>query len=452
LQMLILDVARLNFSHGTHESHGNAIKNIREAVQKKNSVIAIMLDTKGPEIRTGFLKNGTPVDIEKGQTVKLTTDYSFLGDSSTIAVSYKNLPSRIPIGGTILVSDGTFSLTVNSKGEDYVICTANNSTRLGEKKNVNLPGVDVDIETITEQDRKDLQFGAEQGVDMVAASFVRTAEDVRIIREALGPKGKNVMIIAKIENHQGLVNYDAIVKAADGIMVARGDLGMEIPPEKVFLAQKMMISKANIVGKPVITATQMLESMIKNPRPTRAECTDVANAVFDGTDCVMLSGETASGDYPLQAIDIMSRVCLEAERAVDYNSLYLSIRDLTPRPLSTTEGVASMAVSVCEDVEASAIIVLSQSGHTARMVSKYCPPVPVLVLTSNPQVARQTNVSWGLVPVVDEKIAPTFNEEMVSSCIEWAKLKGFVKPNDKIIAVHGSAVSTDVRTRIVVVP
>eukprot|EP00274_Cyanoptyche_gloeocystis_P006550 CAMPEP_0196663976 /NCGR_PEP_ID=MMETSP1086-20130531/55002_1 /TAXON_ID=77921 /ORGANISM="Cyanoptyche gloeocystis , Strain SAG4.97" /LENGTH=510 /DNA_ID=CAMNT_0042000013 /DNA_START=83 /DNA_END=1615 /DNA_ORIENTATION=- len=435
-----MNVARLNFSHGDHTSHGNCIKNVREACARKNAHVALCLDTKGPEIRTGVLKNHQAVDIVTGQNLKIVFDYAFEGDATTIAFSWPNMPKKVAVGGTVLVADGSLTLTITEVGPDYVMTKANNPIKLGEKKNVNLPGVDVDIETITAKDREDLKFGAEQGVDLVSASFVRCANDIAVIREALTEKGKNIMIIAKIENQQGLRNFDEILAACDGIMVARGDLGMEIPPEKVFLAQKMMIQKCNMAGKPVITATQMLESMIKNPRPTRAECTDVANAVFDGTDCVMLSGETASGDYPLQAIDMQHRICMEAERAVDYYSMYLALRDQTPRPLAVGEAVASCAVSSALDLGAAVIVVLTWTGRSARLISKYCPPVPILVVTTAPQVARQCHLSWGLVPVLDETPGKQ-QPQLIEDALRWATIRGMCKPDDKAIAVLGGVQS-----------
>merc|ERR1719367_2142523 len=301
-----MNVARLNFSHGDHEAHGQTVEKIRAAAAKfPDKPVAILLDTKGPEIRTGFFKEGVgeKIDLQQGQELKLVTDYSYKGDSTCIALSYKALPTSVKPGNTILCADGSLSLTVKECGADFVNTEVMNSVKLGERKNCNLPGVKVDLPVLQDKDKDDLvKFGIPQGVDFVAASFVQSAEDVEIIRKTLGVRGRSIKIIPKIENEEGLKNIDAIIEASDGIMVARGDLGMEIPPEKVFLAQKMMIAKCNLVGKPVITATQMLESMTGLPRPTRAEASDVANAVLDGTDCVMLSGETAGGKFPINAV------------------------------------------------------------------------------------------------------------------------------------------------------
>merc|ERR1712127_51731 len=288
-----------------------------------------MLDTKGPEIRTGFFKEECDgsIQLEKGQDPKLVIDYAFKGDATCFAVTYDKLPQAVKEGNIILCADGSLSLKVKSVGEDHVMTEVLNSCKLGERKNCNLPGVKVELPVLQEKDVKDLvEFGIPHGVDFVAASFVQNAEDVHLIRKTLGLRGSNIKIISKIENEEGLKNIDEIIAEGDGIMVARGDLGMEIPPEKVFLAQKMMIAKCNSVGKPVVTATQMLESMIVNPRPTRAEAGDVANAVLDGTDCVMLSGETAGGKFPLAAVTIMRRICEEAEAVIEYDSLYLGVR------------------------------------------------------------------------------------------------------------------------------
>merc|ERR1719498_2095690 len=282
--------------------------------------VAILLDTKGPEIRTGFFAAGGKIDLKAGQDLKLVTDYSFKGDNTCFAVTYEKLPSAVKPGQTILCADGSLSLKVKSCGEDHVITEVMNDIAIGEKKNMNLPGVKVDLPVLQEKDKKDLvQFGIPQGVDFVAASFVQSAADVQSIRETLGLRGRSIKIISKIENEEGLKNFDEIVEAS-------GALGMEIPTENVFLAQKMMIAKSNMAGKPVVTATQMLESMVKAPRPTRAEASDVANAVLDGTDVVMLSGETANGDFPVAAVTIMRRTCEEAEEVLDYGAAYLAQR------------------------------------------------------------------------------------------------------------------------------
>lgn len=296
-----MTVARLNFSHGDHKMHGEIVGRLREAFKKKKSLpCAIMLDTKGPEIRTGFLKDHANIKLTKGQSLEITTDWKHEGDSTKIACSYEKINQSVKVGSQVLIADGSIVTKVTEILPSGIKVEVQNDAELGERKNMSLPGAKIDLPTVTEKDEEDIvEFGLKHGIDMIALSFTRTGQDVETVRDLLGPRGEHIKIIAKIENQEGLQNYDEILKHADGIMVARGDLGMEIPPQKVFVAQKWMIRKALEAGRPVITATQMLESMIKNPRPTRAEASDVANAVLDGTDCVMLSGETANGKFPL---------------------------------------------------------------------------------------------------------------------------------------------------------
>lgn len=405
---------------------------------------AVMLDTKGPEIRSGFFANGAKkVDLVKGQTLTLTTDYSFKGDAAKMACSYPAMPTSVKPGQSILVADGSLVLTVLScdvpGGE--ITTRVENSASIGERKNMNLPGVVVDLPTLTDKDISDIvEWGIPNGIDFIAASFVRKASDVTKIREILGEAGKNIKIICKIENQEGLENYDAILDVTDGIMVARGDLGMEIPPEKVFLAQKWMIRKANIAGKPVVTATQMLESMIQNPRPTRAECSDVANAVLDGTDCVMLSGETANGEYPAAAVKIMAETCCEAESAVNFNSLYQAVRNSTLNRyghLSTSESIASSAVKTAIDINAKAIIVCSESGATAQQIAKFRSGRPTTVLTSSEQVARQ---AFGVLKGTKAQVLPSLSatDTVVTLAVEKFKEEGVAKAGDPIVVVHGS--------------
>lgn len=402
-----------------------------------------MLDTKGPEIRSGFFANGaSKVELKKGETLILTTDYEFKGDSHKLACSYPSLAKSVTVGQQILVADGSLVLTVLSVdipgGE--ISCRIENDAAIGERKNMNLPGVVVDLPTLTEKDISDIKdWGCKHDVDFIAASFVRKASDVTKIREVLGEEHKHIRIICKIENLEGLENYDSILDATDGIMVARGDLGMEIPPEKVFLAQKMMIRAANIAGKPVVTATQMLESMINNPRPTRAECSDVANAVLDGTDCVMLSGETANGQYPTAAVNIMAETCCEAEIAVNSDVLYQAVRNSTLDRyghLSTSESIASSAVKTAIDVGAKAIVVCSESGATASQVAKFRPGRPVTVLTTSATTARQC---YGVLKGCDARLLPSLEEtdDIVFATIEAFKKSGLARVGDPIVVVHG---------------
>jgi len=403
-----------------------------------------MLDTKGPEIRTGFFADGNKINLVKGQNLILTTDYTFKGNKDKLACSYPALASSVNPGQSILVADGSLVLTVLSCDElaGEVTTRVENNAGIGERKNMNLPGVVVDLPTLTEKDIDDIvNFGIKNNVDFIAASFVRKASDVKAIRQILADNhGQHIKIICKIENLEGLQNYDEILRLTDSIMVARGDLGMEIPPEKVFLAQKMMIREANIAGKPVITATQMLESMITNPRPTRAECSDVANAVHDGTDCVMLSGETANGPYFEQAVKMMVNTCCEAESSINFDALYQSVRNSTKgryAHLSNYESLASSAVKTALDINAKCILVLSESGSSARAVAKFRPKMPIAVLTPSESVARQSNgILKGCYSFVVDSLEDTdaivkeVNTEIVSS--------GIAKEGDLFVIVCGA--------------
>jgi pyruvate kinase len=436
-----MNVARLNFSHGDHATHGETLSRLRGALASRpHKNIAVMLDTKGPEIRTGFLKDHANVTIHKGSLLELTTDYDFIGDETKIAVSYAELPQSVVVGGAVLVADGSLVLKIVEVHDTYVITRAENTATIGERKNMNLPGAKVLLPTLTAKDEDDLvNFGLVQGVDLIAASFVRTGKDIDNIRAVLGPRGRAIKIIAKIESQEGLENYDEILERTDGIMVARGDLGMEIPPEKVFLAQKMMIRKANIAGKPVVTATQMLESMIKSPRPTRAECTDVANAVLDGADSVMLSGETANGEYPIAAVDMMSKICVQAEGAIHYDELYQALRNSvleTAGAMSTQEAIASSAVKTAIDINAKMIVVLTESGTTARLIAKYRPSQPILVLTALGETARQAEGCFkGTTARVMGSMIGT--DSILYRATDLGKNYGWIEKGDTVVAIHG---------------
>lgn len=432
-----MNVARLNFSHGDHAAHGRTLANLREALKRRpGAKVGILLDTKGPEIRTGLLKNHENITLEAGQQLKVVTDYDFVGDSTTIACSYKQLPSSVKVGGNILLADGTLTLEVLEIHDDHVITKVLNKAVIGERKNMNLPNVKVDLPVCGDREKNDiLEFGIPQGCDFIAASFTQCADDIRVIRNVLGERGRRIKIIPKIENVEGILNFDEILAEADGVMIARGDMGMEIPPEKVFLAQKMMIAKCNIAGKPVITATQMLESMIKNPRPTRAEVADVANAVLDGTDCVMLSGETAGGSFPIEAVKVMAKVCLEAESCIDYPALFKAIHGAVPRPVSVQEAVCCAAVETAEDIKASMIVTLTETGLTARLIAKYRPFQKVLALSASESTLRHLQVHRGMFTMQVASFQGTDN--VIKAALIEAKQLGLVEEGQTVVAVHG---------------
>nr|CCA20072.1 unnamed protein product [Albugo laibachii Nc14] len=436
-----MNIARLNFSHGDHKTHAETLVRLRGALAcRPHKNIAVMLDTKGPEIRTGMLQNHDKTTIQKGSIVEFTTDYTFLGDEKKLACSYAELTQSVDVGSSILVADGSLVLCVTEIRENSVLAKAENTATIGERKNMNLPGAKVLLPALTKKDKEDLvEFGLVQGVDFIAASFVRSGQDIDQIRAVLGPRGRAIKIIAKIENQEGLQNFDEILQKTDGVMVARGDLGMEIPPEKVFLAQKMMIRKSNIAGKPVVTATQMLESMIKNPRPTRAECTDVANAVLDGTDCVMLSGETANGDFPVEAVTMMSKICVQAEGAIQHDELYQALRNsvlATCGAMSTQEAIASSAVKTAIDICAKMIVVLTETGTTARLIAKYCPAQPILVLTALGETARQSD---GYLRGTTSRVMGSMigTDSILYRATDMGKQQGWIEKGDTVVAIHG---------------
>ena len=464
-----MNIVRMNFSHGSYEYHGEVIANARES-QKQEPLdgrpVAIALDTKGPEIRTGILVGDDPV-LEKGAKLTVHTDDAWKEkcDAANLWMDYKNLPKVMKVGGLIFVDDGLISLRVDGidAAAGTLDCTIMNSGKLGSRKGCNLPEVDVDLPALSEKDKADLTWGCkEQGVDMIFASFIRKASDVQEVRDCLVAAdpvhGKRVMIISKIENHEGMRNFDEILEVTDGVMVARGDLGIEIPAQKVFLAQKMMIAKCNRAGKPIICATQMLESMTTNPRPTRAEVSDVANAVLDGADCVMLSGETAKGSYPLEAVSMMGSCALEAESAMCYRQFHADINTVSKAPLGTAEAVAASAVTAATMHEAAGIIVLSVSGTTARLISKFRPRCPIFVVSRDGVTCRQSHLFRGSYPFVYTGETDSVWENDVNARIQWSMNKaiedGFLKSGDSVVAVHGwkggsSATNT---VRVLMVP
>ncbi|ONK79729.1 uncharacterized protein A4U43_C01F9470 [Asparagus officinalis] len=464
-----MNVARFNFSHGTHEYHKETLDNLRAAMQNTQIPCAVMLDTKGPEIRTGFLKDGKPVQLKKGEEITVSTDYSLKGDGKTITMSYKKLPVDLKPGNSILCADGTITLSVLScdPAGGTVRCRCENTAMLGERKNVNLPGIVVDLPTLTDKDKEDiLEWGVPNNIDIIALSFVRKGSDLVNVRQVLGPHAKHIKLMSKVENQEGVINFDEILKETDAFMVARGDLGMEIPVEKIFLAQKMMIYKCNLAGKPVVTATQMLESMIKSPRPTRAEATDVANAVLDGTDCVMLSGESAAGAYPEIAVKVMAKICIEAESSLDYNAIFKEMIRCAPLPMSPLESLASTAVRTANRAQATLIVVLTRGGTTAKLVAKYRPSVPILsvvvpVLTtdffdwsvSDESPSRHSLIYRGLIPLLAEGSAKATDAEstevILEAALRSAVKKKLCRPGDSVVALHRIGIASVIKICIV---
>ncbi|EFF63287.1 pyruvate kinase [Turicibacter sanguinis] len=401
-----MNCIRCNFSHGDHAEQKNRMDLIREINKEKGTHVAILLDTKGPEIRTHLFENGG-VELVAGQTVRVAMN-EVLGTAEKFSITYPGLIKDVVVGGTILVDDGYVELTVTEldTANQEIVCTVKNSAFVKDRRGINVPGAKLNMEFISEKDRADMIFGCEMQVDYIAASFVRRAEDVLAIREIFAEQGNtHTQIIAKIENQEGVDNMDSILEVVDGIMVARGDLGVEVPAEDVPLIQKEIIAKCNAAGKIVITATQMLESMQKNPRPTRAEVSDVANAIFDGTDAIMLSGESAAGQYPLEAVETMARIARRTEQALDHQEIIARAMASSSRDVASAMGLA--VADTVEDLGAQAVIACTQSGATARAISKYRPSAPVIAATSCEKTATSLALYWGVQPVVVAETANT---------------------------------------------
>lgn len=426
-----MNVARLNFSHGSHEEHKYRIDNIRQAVKQFGQPVAIMLDTKGPEIRTGLLKAGK-VQLQSGQRFVLTSR-EVPGDENEVQISYANLPREVDPGTHILLSDGLINLLVESRDDTDIVCTVINGGALGEKKGVNVPGVRINMPFLSEKDRRDIDFGIEQKVDFIAASFVRTAEDVLEIRRILERSGADIDIIAKIESQGGVDNLAGIIKVADGVMVARGDLGVEIPAEEVPLVQKSVVEQCSMAGKIVTIATQMLDSMIVNPRPTRAEVSDVANAIFEGADAIMLSGETAAGKYPVEVVETMARIAARAEEALPYAEILRQRR--LKGTLSVTDAISYSTCTAAMNLHASAIISATRGGHTARMVSKYRPQATIIAATRYPEVLNKLTLVWGVKPVLIKETSGT--DELLEESIKCSLAAGYIQDGDMVILTAG---------------
>ena len=442
-----MNASRHNFSHGDHEEHRGRIENVRRLSKELGKEVAIVLDTKGPEIRTGKfepnkveLQKGTEFTIYAGEKAMAEV----VGDTTKCAVTYENLPNDVKPGNTILIDDGLVGLEVKSIEGNAVKCEVMNTGLVGTHKGVNLPGVKVNLPAMTEKDKSDLIFGCEMKVNMVAASFVRKAEDVIAIREVLKAHGgEDIMIFPKIENQEGVDNIDSIIAVSDGIMVARGDLGVEIPIEEVPAAQKMIIRKCNEAGIPVITATQMLDSMIRNPRPTRAEVSDIANSIYDGTDAVMLSGESANGTYPVEAVKTQARICEAAEKELTYK---VSVSNAKHHVPAVAGVIARATCNAAEELEASAVIASTQSGATARRISQCRPLCPVVAVTPNERVAKQLAFSWGVLPVVANEFKST--DDMLDNSVEIAKKAGVVKTGDTVVVAAGVPVDKSGSTNL----
>jgi pyruvate kinase len=431
-----VNVVRLNFSHGTYEQHGDVIKMIRSLSRELNRPVGILLDLQGPKVRTGKLENGEPVQLGKNDLFKITSR-KVTGSREIVSTTYKHLPEDVRKGDKILVDDGLIELKVQEKDDDTVTCRVQVGGVLGENKGINLPGVRVSAPSLTEKDKKDLRFGIQNSVDYVALSFVRQAEDLKDIKKIILRMGSDIPVVAKIEKPEAVENIDEILAITDAVMVARGDLGVEMQYEKVPTIQKMIIKKAIAANKPVITATQMLESMHQNPIPTRAEASDVANAILDGTDAVMLSGETASGQYPVEAVKMMSKIATQVERSEFLNYNIVHAKD--PENI-VTQAVAQSAVEMVRDVGATAIIAFSVSGFTSKYISKHRPSRRVYAFTPSTKVYNRLALLWGIVPTLISKIEDT--KKLMGAAENLLVSKGVIKPGDLVVIITGLALKT----------
>lgn len=439
-----MDVARFNFSHGTHEEQKARLEVLKEIRERLDMPVAALLDTKGPEIRLCTFKTGK-VELVEGQEFLITTD-EIVGSEHAVSITYKDLCKDMKPGGSILIDDGLVGLQVEAVEGHTVRCKVVNGGTISDHKGVNLPGVEVNMPFVSKKDKEDILFGIKEGFDFVAASFTRSAEDVKEIRKLLDENGgESINIIAKIENQQGVDNIDSILAEADGVMIARGDMGVEVPLEEVPVIQKAIIGKVYNSGKQVITATQMLDSMMKNPRPTRAETTDVANAIYQGTSAIMLSGETAAGKYPLEALATMVRIAVRTESDIDYNKLF-SIRQKESRPDMTT-AISHATCMTAIDLKAKAIISVSKSGRTARMISKYRPGCMIVGCSPDEHTYRQLNLSWGVLPV---RIREEYSMEVLFlHATEAAEKMGYVEKGDAVVLTAGVPLGRSGNTNLI---
>ncbi|MBE6856563.1 MAG: pyruvate kinase [Ruminococcus sp.] len=428
-----MNVARFNFSHGDYDTHKQRFEMVEKLRNELSLPVATLLDTKGPEIRLGKFKDNKPVEIFDGDTYTLTTEDVECTDKIG-SISFKKLPKDVGIGTRILINDGVIELLTEKVTSTDIVCRVIHGGTLSNNKGINVPGVKLSMPYLNERDMNDLEFGAKMGFDFIAASFVRTAADINYLRKFTHSLGWfDVRIIAKIENLDGVENIDEILEAADGIMVARGDMGVEIPFEQIPAIQKEIIHKGYNAGKQVITATQMLESMISNPRPTRAEITDVANAIYDGTSAIMLSGETAAGAYPVEAVKTMALIAETTEKNINYRHRFSSRGAQTNS--SVAEAIAHATVTTAHDLNAKAIITVSLCGQTARLISKYRPDCPIIGCTMSDVVCRQMNMSWGVMPfIIDEK---TNTDDLFDTAVEAAEMRGLVEDGDLVVITAG---------------
>ena len=438
-----MNVARFNFSHGSHEEHKGRLDLLKSLREELGKPVAALLDTKGPEIRLKDFKNGTEM-LEAGQTFTLTTR-DVEGTKEICSITYKDLPQDVAPGGTIMLDDGLIKLQIQTVNDTDIVCTVLNNGKIKNKKGVNVPGVHLSMPYMSQRDKDDIIFGIEQGFDFIAASFVRTAQDVYEIRNLLNEYDSNIRIIAKIENREGVNNIDSILAAADAVMVARGDLGVEIDFTELPGIQKTIIDRSFSFGKPIVTATQMLDSMMVNPRPTRAEISDVANAIYDGTSAIMLSGETAAGAYPVEALKTMSAI---AERT-EQEGFHLRSRqmDSNPGKISVSDATAHAACLTARDVNAAAIVTVSESGTTARLLSKYRPQQPIIACVMREQVQRQLSLSWGITPLMMSLAHST--DELIEMSTALAKENGYLHNGELAVVTAGVPVGVSGTTNMI---
>ena len=440
-----MDVARFNFSHGSYSEHKARLELLKQVRKEVDRPIAALLDTKGPEIRTGLLKDEKKVILQEGQEYTLTTR-EMEGDEHIGFINYAGLVEDVVPGNKILIDDGLIELEVKEVKETDIVCTVINGGELGQRKGVNVPNVKIKLPALTDKDKEDMLFGIKNDVDFIAASFVRRADDINKMRKYLNDHGGyDVHIIAKIENREGVENIDEILAAAEGVMVARGDMGVEIPYEEVPVIQKMMIKKCVMAGKQVITATQMLDSMMKNPRPTRAETTDVANAIYDGTGAIMLSGETAAGAYPVEALETMVRIADRTEQDIDYRKRFFA-RERKANP-DVTDAICHATCTTALDLNAKSIVTVTQSGHSARNIAKYCPASGLICGATEEKVARQLSLVWGAVPIMLEKKKDVF--ELFDHALEVAEEQGYLEKGDMTVITSGVPIGVSGTTNMI---